>query len=178
MARTRPYFEPVSFIARHAARRRAPPRATIIVIRASHIRSEENPVPNATASPSKGLNIGLWIAQVLLMLAFGAAGGMKLFNPAVAEMAKTQSAMPYALTYFIGTSEVLGAIGVVLPAATRIQPKLTGWAAVGLGTIMVLAFALHLSRGEWSHVPPVAVLGALAAFVAWGRLKKAPISPR
>jgi putative oxidoreductase len=112
------------------------------------------------------------------MLAFGAAGGMKLFNPAVAEMARAQSGMPYALTYFIGTSEVLGAIGVVLPGATRVQPKLTVWAAVGLGTIMVLALALHLARGEWAHVPPVVVLGALAGFVAWGRLKKAPISSR
>jgi putative oxidoreductase len=135
-------------------------------------------MPSSTKNPSKGLNVALWIAQALLLLAFGAAGGMKLFNPAVAEMAKTQSAMPYALTYFIGTAEVLGAIGVILPAATRIQPKLTGWAAVGLGTIMVLALGLHVSRGEWSHIPPVLVLGALAGFVAWGRLKKAPIPPR
>jgi putative oxidoreductase len=135
-------------------------------------------MPNATSSPSKGLNIGLWIAQVLLLVAFGAAGGMKLFSPAVAEMAKTQSGLPYTLTYFIGTSEVLGGVGVVLPAATRIRPKLTGWAAVGLCTIMVLAFGLHLARGEWSHVPPVVVLGALAGFVAWGRLKRAPISSR
>ncbi len=135
-------------------------------------------MPNTTAKPSKGLNIALWIAQTLLMLAFAAAGGMKLFNPAVAEMAKTQSGMPYALTYLIGTAEVLGATGVVLPAATRIQPKLTGWASVGLGTIMLLAFGLHIARGEWSHVPPVLVLGALAGFVAWGRLEKAPIPSR
>jgi putative oxidoreductase len=135
-----------------------------------------NAKPNSTAS--RGLNVALWIAQALLLLAFGAAGGMKLFNPAVAEMAKTQSGMPYALTYFIGTSEVLGAVGVVLPAATRIQPKLTGWAAVGLATVMVLAFGLHVSRAEWSHVPPVVVLGALAGFVAWGRLTRAPLSPR
>jgi putative oxidoreductase len=135
-------------------------------------------MPSSTPNPSKTLNISLWVAQTLLLLAFGAAGGMKLFNPAVAEMAKTQSGMPYALTYFIGMSEVLGAVGVVLPAATRIRPKLTGWAAVGLGTIMVLAFGLHLARGEWSHVPPVVVLGALAGFVAWGRLERAPISLR
>jgi hypothetical protein len=35
-----------------------------------------------------------------------------------------------------------------------------------------------VSRGEWSHIPPVLILGALSGFVAWGRLKKAPIPPR
>jgi putative oxidoreductase len=135
-------------------------------------------VSNATSSPSKSLNVGLWVAQALLLLAFAAAGGMKLFNPAAVETARTQAGMPYALTYFIGAAEVLGAIGVVLPAAIRIQPKLTGWAAVGLATIMVLALGFHVMRGEISHIPPVIVLGALAAFVAWGRLKKAPIAPR
>lgn len=132
----------------------------------------------AQSKPSKGLHIGLWVVQVLLFLAFAMAGGMKLFNPAAAEMAKQQSNMPYALTYFIGVSEVLGALGMILPAATRIAPKLTGFAGIGLLTIMVLAFGFHLSRGELSHTPPVIVLGALAAFVAWGRLKRAPIAPR
>jgi len=126
----------------------------------------------------KGLHIALWVVQVLLFLAFAMAGGMKLFNPAAAAMAKQQSGMPYALTYFIGVCEVLGALGVILPAATRTAPKLTGFAGVGLLTIMVLAFGFHLSRGELSHTPPVIVLGAMAAFVAWGRLKAAPIAPR
>ena len=126
----------------------------------------------------KGLHIALWVAQVLLFVAFAMAGGMKLFNPAAAEMAKQQSGMPYALTYFIGTCEVLGALGMLLPALSRILPKLTGFAGIGLMTIMVLAFAFHCSRGELSHTPPVIVLGAMAGFVAWGRLKAAPIAPR
>ena len=133
---------------------------------------------DANARPGKKLNIGLWIAQVLLLIAFGAAGSMKLFNPAAAEMARTQANMPYALTYFIGVAELLGALGMILPAATRIQPKLTGLAGIGLLTIMVLALGFHITRGELSHTPPVLVLGALAAFVAWGRLKKAPIARR
>jgi putative oxidoreductase len=93
-------------------------------------------------------------------------------------MAKTQANMPYGLTYFIGVAEVLGALGMILPAITRIRPKLTGLAGVGLLTIMVLALGFHIMRGELSHTPPVIVLGALATFVAWGRLKKAPIAPR
>jgi len=135
-------------------------------------------VADTDGKSSKGLNIGLWVAQVLLFLAFGAAGGMKLFSPAAAEMAKQQLNMPYALTYFIGVSEVAGALGMILPAATRIQPKLTGFAGIGLPVVMILALGVHIMRGELSHTPPVIILGALSAFVAWGRLSKAPIAPR
>ena len=130
-------------------------------------------------SPGKGLHIGLWVVQGLLAFAFGASGLMKLVMP-IAELAKN---MPWvaelpALVRFIGLSEFLGAVGVVLPAATRIQPKLTGFAAVGLVVVMVLAAGFHVLQGDAAHMGPAVVLGALAAFVAWGRLVKAPIAPR
>ena len=69
----------------------------------------------------------------------------------------------------------LGAIGLILPAATKIKPSLTPLAALGLLTIMILAMAFHLSRGEVQATPVNIVLGGLAAFVAWGRTKRAPI---
>ena len=77
---------------------------------------------------------------------------------------------------FIGISEFLGAIGLILPAATKIKPSLTPLAALGLLTIMILAMAFHLSRGEVQATPVNIVLGGLAAFVAWGRTKRAAIS--
>lgn len=36
----------------------------------------------------------------------------------------------------------------------------------------------HLLHGEPQVLPVNIVIGGLAAFVAWGRLRKAPISPR
>ena len=72
---------------------------------------------------------------------------------------------------------MLGAVGVVLPALTRVQPKLTPLAAAGLVVVMVLAMANHIMAGEFMIVPNL-VLGGLAAFVAWGRFKRAPIAPR
>ncbi len=66
----------------------------------------------------------------------------------------------------IGTVEVLGAIGVVLPSALKILPVLTPIAAVGLGLIMIEAAWVHVRRGELTHVPLNAVLFALAVFVA------------
>ena len=79
---------------------------------------------------------------------------------------------------FIGVVEVLGALGLILPAATRIQPKLTPLAALGLFTVMVLAMITHITRGEFGAIGVNVVLGGLAAFIAWGRLSKAPVQPR
>ncbi len=133
----------------------------------------------STKAPGKALVIGLWIAQVLLALAFGMAGAMKTLTP-LDELAQKLPWVTSAggLVRFIGVSEVLGALGVILPAATRIKPVLTPVAALGLVSIMVLAVGFHVSRGEVGAVPVNIVLGGLAAFVAWGRLRKAPIAPR
>jgi hypothetical protein len=118
--------------------------------------------------------------QVLLLLAFGMAGFFKATGPIDdlhTKMAWTL-AVPDGLVRFIGVSELLGALGMVLPSATRIMPKLTAFAGVGLATIMVLALAFHVSRGEYQAFVMNPLLGGLAAFVAYGRFKKAPISPR
>ena len=139
------------------------------------------PATPATAStPSRGLHIALWVVQVLLFLPFGFGGFYKLTGPMPELIAQMTwpGAMPEALVRFIGLSELLGWLGLILPSATRVMPKLTPLAAAGLVLIMLLAAAFHLSRGEFSFVPVNIVIGALAAFVAWGRFKKAPIAPR
>jgi uncharacterized membrane protein YphA (DoxX/SURF4 family) len=132
------------------------------------------------ATPSKGLHIGLWIVQVLLGVMFLMAGLMKSTQPiaALAAQMKWPAVVPEALVRFIGISELLGGLGLVLPSATRIKPVLTPIAALGLVVVMVLAALFHVSRGELFALPMNFVLGGLAAFVAWGRLKKAPIAPR
>jgi putative oxidoreductase len=122
--------------------------------------------------PNKILSIALWVAQALLAFAFGASGAMKLTSP------EAFVRLPTALTYFIGAVEVLGAIGILVPAITRIAPKLTPLAALGFLVIMVLGAGAHAMWGEYSSIPVNVVLGGLAFFVAWGRWKKAPIAPR
>ncbi len=144
--------------------------------------SSETFPSNHVAAPmsGKGLRIGLWVAQALLAVAFVGSGLMKVTTPIEqlqAQMPWTTGAMG-SLVRFIGVAELLGGIGVVLPAATRIKPQLTVLAALGLATVMVLASITHLTRGEAAMVPVNVVLFALAAFVAWGRSKRAPISPR
>jgi len=134
--------------------------------------------PSVKTTAGRGWNIGLWIAQLLLFLAFLAAGQMKLFTP----IDELSAVLPYAaempgLVRFIGLSEILGAVGVVLPALTRILPKLTILAATSLLVVMVLAIGFHLSRGEFMIVPNL-VLGGLAGLVAWGRSRIAVIPAR
>lgn len=134
----------------------------------------------AAPTAGKGLHLGLWVVQVLIGLAFLMAGLGKSTQP-IAELGKNMPwalAVPEALVRFIGVSELLGGLGLILPSATRIQPKLTGFAAVGLVIVMVLAAGFHATRGEYPGIGVNVVLGGLAAFVAWGRLVKAPIAPR
>lgn len=128
----------------------------------------------------RGLRASLWGAQILLAATFLMAGGTKVAAP----LDQLQAQMPWVsgalggLVRSIGVTEVLGAIGLVAPAATRILPKLTPLAALGLVTVMVLASLMHATRGEFGMIGVNAVLGAMALFVAWGRLSAAPIEAR
>jgi putative oxidoreductase len=126
------------------------------------------------------MNIALWIVQALLALAFLMAGGTKLTTPIDELLANGMTFIEHggaALVRFIGLSEVAGAVGLILPAALKIQPKLTPIAAGMLAFVMVLAVGTHLMTGDVGGSVPALVLGTLAAFVAWGRWTKVPIQP-
>lgn len=129
----------------------------------------------STQTSTKGLNIALWIVQGLLAALFIMIGGMKLFSPAE-KLAEMSHGNPIEMLRFIGLSELLGGIGLILPALLRIMPKLTPLAATGLAIIMVLATGLHASKGEPFIFP--AVLGLVAIFIIWGRWKAVPISAK
>ncbi len=133
------------------------------------------------AQVRKRWNIGLWVAQVLLAAMFLMAGATKLMSGSAELVAMGMGwaeNAPFLLIKFIGLSEVAGAFGLILPAATRIMPNLTKLAAAGLAVVMVLAAGLHIIRGEFEVVPMNVVLFALAGLVIWGRTNKAPIAPR
>ena len=110
----------------------------------------------------------IWVAQGILAVVFLAAATLKLTNSREDLKGKT----PYvedltdAQVKVIGTIEVLGAVGVILPAALNVAPILTPIAACGLALTMVVAAATLLRRGEASHVPLNVVIFALAVFVA------------
>jgi hypothetical protein len=147
-------------------------------------RPEEDPMGVATsmetAAPQKGLHIALWVVQVLLLALFGMAGFMKATAP-IAELAKNMawvSRFSPGTVRFIGVAELCGALGMVLPSLSRVQPKLTALAGLGLTIVMALAVGHHLMNGEAKFASAPLLLGGLAAFVAWGRSKRAQIAPR
>lgn len=122
------------------------------------------------------MNIVLWIIQGLLALAFLMAGFMKAFSP-VANLEKRMAwvkATPDALVRFIGVAEILGAIGLIVPAITGIATWLTVAAAGGLALVMLLASGFHASRHENSSIGMNIVLLLLALLVLVGRLAFAP----
>jgi putative oxidoreductase len=133
-----------------------------------------------STTSNKGLNIALWITQVLLAALYLMAGSTKLFQPIeeIVKMLPWVSETPAGLVRFIGLSELLGGIGLLLPAILRIQPKLTVFAAIGLTIVQVLAAGFHLSRGETAVIGMNFLLIAMAVFIAWGRTKKVPIAPK
>lgn len=121
----------------------------------------------------------LWIIQVLLALLFLVAGGTKLVLSL--EVMKSmgspnQILLPGLLIRFIGVCEVLGALGLVLPGLLRIRPGLTPLAAAGLVIIMIGATVLTIAGDGFAMALPALVVGLLAAFVAYGRWRLAPLS--
>jgi putative oxidoreductase len=128
----------------------------------------------------KALHITLWVAQIILGGMFIIAGIMKSSQPII-DLSQTvpwAADVPVALVRFIGLSELLGGIGLILPSLLKIKPILTPVAAIGILIIMVFALLYHISKGETDVIGINIVLGMIAAFIAWGRLKKAAIHSR
>jgi len=117
------------------------------------------------------MSIALWVVQVLVAVAFLGAGATKLSQPKeklLKNMAWVED-FSQPTVRIIGALEILGAIGVVVPALTGILPWLTPLAALGLLLLMLGAALTHLRRTEYGYIIMNAVLLVLAAFVVWGR---------
>ena len=117
------------------------------------------------------MNIALWIVQVLLALAFAGAGLLKISQP-IAKLAPNMAWVthfPAQAVRLIGGVELLGAIGLLVPALTGILPWLTPLAAAGLVVIMIGAVITHIQLHEVPKAVPSLILGLLALFVAYGR---------
>jgi uncharacterized membrane protein YphA (DoxX/SURF4 family) len=117
------------------------------------------------------MNAIIWILQTLLALAFLAAGLTKISQP----RQKLASTMGWVEDFSdpavrtIGALEVLGALGLLLPALTGMATVLVPIAAVGLAVLMIGAAGTHRRRGELPMIGINAVLLLLAVVVAWAR---------
>ena len=118
------------------------------------------------------MNTVVWIVQILLALTFLASGIMKLAQP-VEKLAKLMGWVKDfspGIVRAIGAVEVLGALGLILPAWTGILPWLTPLAAVGLVLTMIGASLEHARRKEFPMMAAPVILGLIAFFVIYGRV--------
>ena len=117
------------------------------------------------------MNAALWVAQGLLAAVFAMSGTMKLAR----SREQLRDQLPWVEDFsdstvkLIGTAELLGASGLVLPPLLDIAPWLAAVAATGLATVMVLAARTHVRRREPAGIVVTLVLAAIAVFIAWGR---------
>lgn len=117
------------------------------------------------------MDLALWVAQILLAVMYAMAGSMKTF-----QTAKAQAQFSWAkdrsdrFVRFVGISELLGALGLIIPLVTGILPWLTVLAAAGLTLVQLLAiFTEHLPRKEYNVIPVNLVLIAISVFIVFGR---------
>ncbi len=120
------------------------------------------------------MNLALWIIAGLLAAAFFVAGGNKLLISR-AKLARAPGGgwvNDFSADFIkaLGVVEILGAVGLILPAAVDITPVLVPIAAIGLALIMVGAAIVVIRRDESKHALVNVVYLALIAFVIWGRL--------
>lgn len=122
------------------------------------------------------MHILLWVLQALAALVYGASGVMKVFLfDKVSHDVPSFGALPRGAWTALGVLELICTVGLIVPAALRWQPDLTGVAATVLALESLVFIGVHVNYRE---VPPIvmsAVLGLLMAFVAYGRLVLVPI---
>jgi uncharacterized membrane protein YphA (DoxX/SURF4 family) len=109
----------------------------------------------------RAITIGLWILQVLVAMQLAGAGLFKLSgDPVMVEMFTTIGSGQW-LRLLVGTLELVGAIGLLVP-------RTAGLAALGLGGVMlgaILTNLLILDAAPWF---PMGLL-LCCALIAWGR---------
>jgi hypothetical protein len=122
----------------------------------------------------------LWIAQGFLAALYLWSASMKLLQSPVelAAMMPWANQVPEGFLRFIGAVDLAAGLGILLPALTRIAPRLTLWAAAGSIVLQIFAMVFHSARSEFMVLPLNGVLLVLSVYVLWGRGRKAPIAAR
>ncbi|MGH3647649.1 MAG: DoxX family protein [Micromonosporaceae bacterium] len=115
------------------------------------------------------MNVALWIAASTLAVVFLGSGATKLSlsrETIIAWGFTWAEDFSTAQVKLIGAVEVLGALGLIVPAALGIVETLSPLAAAGLAVVMAGAAIVHLRRNETKLLAGPLVLGGIAAVLA------------
>lgn len=121
------------------------------------------------------MNVALWVAQGLLALEFTLVGALHTFQNERLKVVLAKGGVGPRLMAFIGVCELLGAVGVTLPALTHILPWLTPVAASALVVLTVLATTFNIRQRSYPAIALSSFFLVVSAFVAYGRFVLAPI---
>ena len=114
------------------------------------------------------MHFAYWIVAGLLALLYGYSGGVKVIQSReqLQPMMAWVDTTPMPAVRAIGTIELLGALGLILPPWTGIAPWLAFAAAIGFVLLQIGATRVHLRRGD-RQITLNIVLLVVAATTIW-----------
>ncbi|MFE4965944.1 DoxX family protein [Streptomyces sp. NPDC056660] len=114
------------------------------------------------------MSVAYWTVAGLLALFYLYAGGLKAVRSRerLRPMMAWVDGMPMAAVRAIGTVELLGALGLVLPRLTGVATWLPVAAAAGFVVLQAGAIRVHLKMGDRQVALNVTVL-LVAAVTGW-----------
>lgn len=122
---------------------------------------------------NKKTNILIWILQILMALYFLAGGTYMLGHYKILANPSALNFLPGPFWSIIGVLQILFALGLVLPGAFRMFPKITPVSAIGLTVVSLLGIVLYSAyTGSgilWAILP--ALLTASIAYKRSAQLK-------
>jgi uncharacterized membrane protein len=126
-----------------------------------------------------GMHRLAWVAQIALGVFFVVIGVLHFVVPdGLPEPMEWMYDLSTTLHYISGTAEILGGLGLILPAVTGIRPQLVPLAAVGLAVVMVLGALWHLPRDEMQNVGSTLVTAVILLWLAYVRWRVHPLPVR
>lgn len=121
------------------------------------------------------MNRTLWVLQWLMGLFFAiASGAPKLFIPI--DDLPMPIPIPGPVLVTIGVLEILGGVGMILPAITRVKVGLVPLAAAGCALVAIGGMAYQIAAGEYGNSIFALVFALICAFIAYGRWQLVPLS--